>query len=356
MNKIKNLFIPILLVVLLCALVLPFGLQAQQANANETEETIRYSDTIYYFFDYYPTIRHSEMEKAYTNKNIVYDRSQDCSYSNFTNYLGAYGYFDKFDSSCMVIIDIKMFKPEAAHLLELFTLLKEQGCCTMFISTYEEGAFSGGEFFEYVDRFIKTDFTRLEDFIDELLVDERGTDETITNTAFFIDGNLVDIHPDHFQSAEVLCQQSLFLRIFMERLYYIIECDNIIGILTIDDFLRYLDMINVSVFVHDVVCDTYINIYTGNIYTGDNVSDCLNATEKVYTKACSIGFWELPSSFYRFLYNSINLSLPVNNYVMEADPIVYVEGGLPIITDKDLLEVDEAEQEALAILQSIYPD
>ena len=380
MNKTKNLLIPILLVVvLLCAVTLPFGLQIQQANANEPEEGGRYSDTVYYFFDYYPTIRYSVMETTYTNHNIVYDRNPNC-HNDFANYGNPAGYFDKFDSNCVVIIDIKTFMPEPQHLLELFSFLKAQGCQTMFISIYEEQDFHDRTFLDYVDEFTKTDFSRLIGFIDGLLENEISINSTLENTVFFIDGNLLSVK-DRMGAPINELANNIFLRYFLQiiatkiwEIEYIEEIFNenynyeIIKQTLIDK--------NISILVHaptpidedaeepeeDYGEDTpveFIDILNWRSYSGTTVAEFQGQTtiDGAYTltfqNACSIGFWLLHPEFYNFLYRTDLLPYSINNYVLEVDPINYSPTGLPIITDSGLAGYDE--EEALGKLQDMFP-
>ena len=348
MNKIKNSFVPMLLVVaLLCAFVLPFSLQIQQANANEPENGARYSDTIYYFFDYYPEIRESTMLNEFPNYNIVYDRASVDQQG--IDSLCNNGYFDKFDTNCVVVIDIKTFKPEPALLDILFTSLKNQGCKTMFISLYDVAQYADDSFLDYVDVFFYTNLSKLEDFIDYMLNNEYlSMNDTLNNTAFFIDGNLVDVHSHHGESAEVLCQQSIFLSIFLEKLYYKVNADEVVGIITADEFLNYLDILNISIYVHDMDCGQYVNIFNGYADSGDSVDDFLSRVNRQYLNVCAFGFWALHTDFYDFLYNSIESPYTVTNYVIEADLIEYSDDGLPIIVG-----IGGHEEDALGMLRNL---
>lgn len=319
------------------------------------------------------------METLYTNHNIVYDRNPNC-HSDFENYGNPAGYFDKFDSNCVVIIDIKTFMPEPQHLLELFSFLKAQGCQTMFISIYEEQDFHDRTFLDYVDEFTKTDFSRLIGFIDGLLENEIYENSSLNNTAFFIDGNLLSVK-DRMGAPINELANNIFLRYFLQ-----IIATKIWGIEYIEGIFNenynyeiikdMLSQNNISILVHaptpidedaeEPEEDTpleFIDIINWGIYSGTTVAEFQDQTTAdgentlTFQNACSIGFWLLHPEFYNFLYRTYLLPYSVNNYVLEADPINYSPTGLPIIPESNLpiLSIyNEGEEEALGKLQNIF--
>ena len=352
MKKSKNFVISLSLVaILLFCLIAPFALNVKGAQAN-TLTINNYTGNIYYFFDYYPTVSPSIMINKYSSATVTYDRKHIDS-SDFDSLVGN-DYFDSI-SHAYVIIDIKTFKPDPSTLEALFSTLYDNGCRTMFINLYESTAYSDTQFLNYLDEFLVTDFYLLERFTRTLLRDEYDANGgTLANTAFFIDGNLVDLSAFEELDLNVLCQDSIFLRIFFEELYDRLYQDMPIGILTIENFVDYLTSQNISILVHDMVANRYVNIYTGAVYSGTNIENLSPVVGDVLfyaTNLCSVSFWALHNDFYDFLHASINANPTFTNYVLEAEPITYAAGGLPI-DERTCATLDGIVQEIFAIIDN----
>lgn len=169
------------------------------------------SNTIYYFFDFYPTISPTTMTAEYGETyNIVYDR-----YDNIDSFetMVKCGYFSGFGSNCTVIIDLKLIYPEALTLYNLFYSLKEtQNCKTMLITTYITD-------FEYVDVCFVATFSRLNEFINESLRYLIKHNGTLSNTVFLIDGNIVSSTKNYSE----LITYNVFMRLLVENIEELAE-------------------------------------------------------------------------------------------------------------------------------------
>lgn len=78
------------------------------------------------------------------------------------------GFFADLAENHLVIIDIKLFKPDVDVLSDLFFDLKVmQGCMTVFVSSYAASAYANTEFLDYVDLFIvDADWEGLTEYVD----------------------------------------------------------------------------------------------------------------------------------------------------------------------------------------------
>ncbi len=299
-------------------------------------------DTVYYFFDYYPTLPYSTMEPTFGSRyNIVYDRYNGarCFDEMVKN-----GYFEGFGSGCYVIIDIKTFMPQNDVLEALFLGLKNQECKTAFVSIYDESVFNKS-FLSNVDKYVKDDFSALKGLINTCLTSslEREdliiTDETEINNCYFLDENLIPIFPDIYMDFGTLCEYSIFLKLFVAqfrqilRQYMWVPEDN-------NEFAELLSSLNIKFLVYYAQYGVYIDILKFKGYFdpyGEENYDVsgifAELTEKRVEYFCGFGFWELSSTLYNTLLEGqgeCNNGLPV--YIIEADPIIYADSGLVINT------------------------
>ena len=181
--NIKCTAILLVLAIMLSGLVVFGGLNQEKAmadspmgdGASDTMDTITplgdgASDTIYYFFDYYPTIDNTTFSIEYGSRyNIVYARHHEITSEEFIG-LFVNGYFTGFGDNCVVVIDIKTFKPEESKLSELFAYLKEdEECVTVFVTTYDQADYSSITF-DNVDVYYKTDFRKLKKLIEKCCI------------------------------------------------------------------------------------------------------------------------------------------------------------------------------------------
>lgn len=337
MATIKKFFISVALafVMMFTGITALYGMESKQAKALTPTYTGQ-SNTIYYFSDFYPTIDHTSMVDAFGTYNIVYDR-QNVGEFTFTDMV-ANGYFSGFGNNCVVIIDIKGFRAPAGLLQVLFSSLKNQGCKTMFVTVYTQQSYAGSAFLNYVDVFYESDFGKLRTFVHNSILDMSIGNEYLENTCFLLDGNLINISNDY--SMDLLCSNSIFLRIFME------ELASILGITysTHSGIVGGLRNYNITLLVHkgsnqyvDIVSEE--NGMSGILYTVDSVGSLIGNGSLFWEYICAVGFWELDGDFYDFLLDGQETldSLPI--YLLEADPFNYSDEGLQIISDSELADM-----------------
>lgn len=336
MATIKKFFISVALafVMMFTGITALCGMESKQAKALTTTYSGQ-SNTIYYFSDFYPTIDHTSMVDAFGTYNIVYDR-QNVGEFTFTDMV-ANGYFSGFGNNCVVIIDIKGFRAPAGLLQVLFSSLKNQGCKTMFVTVYTQQSYAGSAFLNYVDVFYESDFGKLRTFVHNSIIDMQAQigNESLENTCFLLDGNLINISNDY--SMDLLCSNSIFLRIFME------ELASILGI-TYSTYSEILDELQgVTLLIHKgndqyVDISTEVNEARGFLYTADSVGSLIGIENFFWEYICAVGFWELDGDFYDFLLDGQETldSLPI--YLLEADPFNYSDEGLQIISDSELAD------------------
>lgn len=378
--NIKCTAILLVLAIMLSGLVVFGGLNQEKAmadspmgdGASDTMDTITplgdgASDTIYYFFDYYPTIDNTTFSIEYGSRyNIVYARHHEITSEEFIG-LFVNGYFTGFGDNCVVVIDIKTFKPEESKLSELFAYLKEdEECVTVFVTTYDQADYSSITF-DNVDVYYKTDFSKLKKLIEKMLynLDHNDDDDgVVQNAIILIDGHLVDVSDYDIGNFDEICQKSKFLSLLLDEL----SEQLIIPYNSYRDIMVSLTITyKIKLIVH-VGGDKYVDLYDGTEYSsggleqlwaeseGGNLPDEPGITPPEVPQpddnphaVCAFGFWRLDTDFYDFLL-SIQLALNLPVYTIEADPIIWGNGGLIIITDSD--SIDE-EDELLELLGSV---
>ena len=351
--KKKNSIIATILAITMFCVIIPLGPTNKKTVNALSPDYNGQSDTIYYFNDYYPTVRPSKLEEEYPDYNIIFDRQQVTAQS-FTLLVNS-GYFTGFAEGCLVIIDIKTFLPDANLLNTLFYSLHEtQGCKTMFMSIYNQQNYYNDYFLSYVDEYQVVGFERLESFLEAVLYIMNGrNNNTLYNTTYFIDSALVNADAFNPGQINAMCSAIPFLRILLDKFA---DSLSITGSYSyIAEVLNYLTN-NIKIFVaisnghRDIASwDGYAQIELGDFAVSNNVYP--------WNDACAIGFSSLSSSFYDFAADGYSLLDDFPIYLFEADPIEYSEDGLPVITDSDLAEVYECENDeetgALAAISSL---
>lgn len=303
-----------------------------------------YTDTIYYFTDFYPSLNYNNVLNSWgSNYTLVCDR-QEIDSVEFEELVTS-DYFDCFGQNCIVIIDIKTFKPSADILLELFEDLKEdQDCITLFISLYDEDDYVNNGFLNYVDVFSQTDFNKLEKFCEESI--EHFTDDNLSylvNNCYILDENLIDISNYSGPSfIDDLCANSIFLTHMLDAL------KTVYGIPgnTYGEILTVLNNFNIKLFVP--TGDGQLQeLTTGQMYPMLSVAYLLNEENNYNIQRVSaVGFWHLSSELYNFLYDSQYIDgQSAYVYVMEVDRIHYSPNGLAIYSDTDLEVTDDIAED-----------
>ena len=311
------------------------------------------SNTVYYIFDYYPTLPYSAMEPKYGSEyNIVYDHVHGGP--DFESMVEN-GYFEGFGGDCYVIIDIKTYMPNTYVLEDLFSGLKNQGCKTAFVTVYDESEFKNASFMNSVDKFIKDDFSALKELINDCLTKSLNLENAIIddygkiyfNTCFFLDERFIYLFEGNnfIHDFEILCEKSIFLTLFVD------QCRQILGQYMdvpedYNKFAEFLSNLNIKFLVYSANYGMYVDIlkFKGNLdpyeegmtYPATGIFDALigNEIEHFY----GFGFWELSSTLYDTLLEGQGIlgqdemgrtNLPI--YIIEVDPINYADAGLAII-------------------------
>lgn len=331
-----------LLVAVLFAMGGIFGTSARAFVPDE--ECDWQPDTIYYFYDFYPTVTEERLQDEFIGMKIIYDRQQ-IDEQEFAKMVDD-GYFWSMDyRPHVVVIDIKTFIADTDSLDYLFTILREYGCKTVFVTAHDYDTFDeeGNEydviFKDFIDIYIEDlNMERLRNFVDNAF-QKFGKKNGITCEATYIlDGNLVDAENFFASDVNTLCAEFPFLKVFLDQLIYRVEYpalnnNEYESYNAIAEELR--DRYQVRIFVH--VKDIYfVDILDRELVGFYNINDLMdNAVHSHVVGA--FGFWRFNQDYYDYLYNSQNeqgYDLPV--YAFEVDPIEYSLDGLSIKSDKEL--------------------
>lgn len=343
MKKTRNIFVSIAMAfMLLLASVAAFvggnSVEADALSGWDNEGNIYSGEpgSIYYFFDFYPSIPYDAMDDQFGGSySIFYDR-HPTNQSGFTSLVSG-NYFDGVGVNCIVIIDIKTFVPDSQTLQSLFSSLKGvPDCKTYFLTTNASSAFSNNSSFEqYLDYFIyNVQFDGLVSFIDDGLDDLQQKNNTLQNTNYLLDGNLINITGWNDSSSDVtvdtLCSRSIFLKTFMDRL--VVK----LGITT--QFTSYQqcafvlsDTYHIRLLVHKQLGNEFLDICTGEDFGyPEDLSGIIATCLQQPGYACVFGFWGLSPDLHSFLLNVQQnggvQNLPI--YLLEADPLIPNPDGL----------------------------
>ena len=366
--------------IMLIAIVLSFGAApAQKASALSSEYNGE-DNTLYYFSDYYPLMTFEEMEGVEQNGyGYVYDHqylTETDSEHDFAELVNS-NYFNGFGNNCIVVIDIKSFKPDPNDLTTLFTKLSNQNCTTIFVSGTPLSEFSSQSFMSKVDYFVQDDYIRLKNFMGASLQNffsnnipaEDSESETATEEPefvypedlwFFFDENLVPLNC-YFADALELCARYPFFRIFLESIKpYLFDQDAAdYDTITYEEIIDALKGANTKLWVRKNA-----NLYVELIdYNGNEEFEIPMTPDSVAANSsarAALGFNHLSSPFYNFLDLAQETieeeNFPV--YLLEAEPYTFSDSGLSVYTEEEVCgdydcEADPALLELLEILYSL---
>lgn len=299
--------------------------------------------TIYYFSDYYPSIDVTTMFDLYGNSyGIVYDRQQITS-QDFHNLITG-NYFTGFSDHCVVIIDIKLFQPDSNDLLSLFYNLKIlQGCKTVFVTTYNLSSYNNTSFEDYVDVFYTSDLSAINDLGSRALENIDYNIEDYANSVFLIDRQLFNVNNYFGQDMSYICENNGFIRNLILTLanYYSVDTTGY-------DYNEIANELRINYNIKIIVYDSnYIlyDILTWSMYIADSIEDLRGELSEDSSNPyhfIAIGIWELDSFFYNLLYDEQQINdLPV--YLLEADPIIWGDDGVTIISDSEYSNNEEED-------------
>ncbi len=339
MKKTKMQVVTVIVVILLLLIVsTSLGASIQKAQAYSPD----YSPTqysIYYFFDYYPTLGRDVLSNTFGYYSVFYDAQwidSDEFDSLVTNWYFSGIASNTLASNTIVIIDIKTFKPDADTLELLFLNLKVfQGCQTIFITPYEEYEYGDTTFVSCVDKYFVTYFEEINVMIRQMYDDSYDNSEgALANKMFLLDNRLVNV-TGYNQGApiEILLESSPFLReLFSE---YSVGEDMMYENYT--EFLTDLHNTYNTYFLVHLGGDEFVDIYDWVLYRGSYLSEMESDSGLSSDVACAVGFWNLDGDFYNFIWRSqIEASADSENntdlraYVIDIDPILLGTG--PVVT------------------------
>ena len=299
--------------------------------------------TIYYFSDYYPSIDVTTMFDLYGNSyGIVYDRQQ-ITYQDFHNLITG-NYFTGFSDHCVVIIDIKTFKPDSNDLLSLFYNLKIlQGCKTVFVTTYNLSSYNNISFEDYVDVFYTSDLSAINDLGSRALENIGYDTGDYANSVFLIDRQLFNVNNYFGQDMNYICENNGFICNLILTLanYYSVDTTGY-------DYNEIANELRINYNIKIIVYDSnYIlyDILTWSMYIADSIEDLRGELSEDSSNPyhfIAIGISELDSFFYNLLLEEQQINdLPV--YLLEADPIIWGDDGVTIISDSEYSNNEEED-------------
>lgn len=300
--------------------------------------------TIYYFSDYYPSIDVTTMFDLYGNSyGIVYDRQQISTAQDFHNLITG-NYFTGFSDHCVVIIDIKLFQPDSNDLLSLFYNLKIlQGCKTVFVTTYNLSSYNNISFEDYVDVFYTSDLSAINGLGSRALENIEYDTGDFANSVFLIDRQLFNVNNYFGQDMNYICEDNGFIRNLILTLanYYSVDTTGY-DYNDIASDLRTEANIKILVYDNDYI---FYDILTWSMYIADSIEDLRGELSEDNSNPyhfIAIGISELDSFFYNLLLEEQQINyFPV--YILEADPIIWGEDGLAIISDSEYSNNEEED-------------
>ena len=299
-------------------------------------------DTIYYLTDYYPTLSYDALyyefgdsyeyqyELKALNETILYDMVHT-------------GFFADLAENHLVIIDIKLFKPDVDVLSDLFFDLKVmQGCMTVFVSSYAASAYANTEFLDYVDLFIvDADWEGLTEYVDfafDKITDRvKKLGENLRKAAFLIDGNMMGTGSYYYSAGlDVVCAESLFLGRIMERFTVYLAEEYEVDVYDYDDLTDLFNSLNstpnntynIRFLVH-TTGEYYVDLLTGNTLDYDSLSYILEWTLDEPCYLYGFGVMPLTPAFYQFMTTcQQSYNCPV--YTLACGPVNYGPNGLVV--------------------------
>ena len=299
-------------------------------------------DTIYYLTDYYPTLSYDALYDAFgdsyeyqyelkaLNETILYDMVHT-------------GFFADLAENHLVIIDIKLFKPDVDVLSDLFFDLKVmQGCMTVFVSSYAASAYANTEFLDYVDLFIvDADWEGLTEYVDfafDKITDRvKKLGENLRKAAFLIDGNMMGTGSYYYSAGlDVVCAESLFLGRIMERFPVSLAEEYEVDVYDYDDLTDLFNSLNstpnntynIRFLVH-TTGEYYVDLLTGNTLDYDSLSYILEWTLDEPCYLYGFGVMPLTPAFYQFMTTcQQSYNCPV--YTLACGPVNYGPNGLVV--------------------------
>ena len=330
MKRTKKTFVFVLLAAAMVISLLSFGGVTASAWVPDEEGTA----TAYYLFDYYPTVSKMQMEIDYPNHTVTYDR-QFLNESNLVE-LVTEGYFSNYTGE-LFVVDIKLFQPSAFILMELFSQLKASGCVTIFVSAYASTSYTDTGFLSCVDEFLLSDFSRLDTFMENVLLDmaqlHQELDLPMRDICFVVDRYALGSVYLAYSNLTSLVNHSPLVRRLLDQLadYFNISTpDYALLIFDLAEIYGIKILIQTSEYGYaDISAINNTGAFTE--YTVDTFADLPNADTGSWNRVCGLGITSLTSSFYNLMKAGEGPNTSV--YYIEGVPVVYSEDGLVAICD-----------------------
>lgn len=201
-------------VALLALSMLTLGVWSLGAKAQTNRRAV--IQNIYYFNDYYPTVCYSDIESRYgSGLNINYTH-QKVDSDQFDDLVYGGSFYDIPDNS-LVVIDIKLFKPDVDTLNTLFEFFNDYNdCITIFVSSYHQSEFTGAAFLSYVSKYVFDPFTSLLIFAKDMASDLNVANGDLAHTVVYVDEGLIDVYEYFGSNIGTLCDISPFLRSLLD--------------------------------------------------------------------------------------------------------------------------------------------
>lgn len=311
------------------------------------------SDSIYYFYDYYPTVGYNTLCDMYSDYYIYYDY-KPVNRDEFNELVGdaktpnEESYFWGFDENTIVIIDIKKFlpSPDTLDLLALI-LLRDQNCDLIIVtSSYDKYNYPHQTLPMSGVVFIKDNGEAVKEITDKLIDEISNTPFSRNQYRILLDNNLVGIDDNYAGELEQLYKDSLAVRSLFTALTRIEDFGGL--------FDYYVSMLKeehgIKILVH-IQDRMFIDILANDRYIIDSFRDIQfqNYEDEYETyPAAAMSFLRLNPDFYDLLleFQSTDPDFPV--FVIERDPIEFSDDGLTVITAGD----NSAAEELLAAIAS----
>lgn len=330
--KRNSLLIAVLMAITaLFASVISIGFSDQSAKAFSSDYNGE-DRTIYYFYDYYPSVDEETLVLDYNTYNVVYDymRLNEADFNN----LVINDYFYPFGADCVVIIDIKTFMPDPSVLSLLFDDLKNtQQCLTVFVTPYEICLYPDQTFATYLDILYVSNLEGLKYLVNETFYQTQSYINTWENVTILIDGRFADVNA-YYGDRSALIDASPFLQILLSKFKELEhtlwgDIDNLGE--SYDDIAWNLTMFfNIRLLVHDNANDRFIDIVNWLSLPADSYGSLEGDDRISWDYIFAMGMWRLESGFYDFLYDAQSQSHTINTYIFEVNPITYSANGLLI--------------------------
>ena len=319
-------------IVLAVAILISLAFSFHSTTASALSPDYDYLSTVYYLFDYYPTIDKTQFDYSFPGYEITYDR-QNCSDISLVNLIQN-GYFDGF-YGMIFVVDIKLCQNDPTILAALFSAIKSTGCVTIFVSPYNPTDYSDDSFMDFVDHHVPSDFGRLTMFFENIWGLSGNTSPgvgTQSGYMFMIDAYAAGTFDGSvYQSCENYDTDDYCQSPFMQHLV-----SELISHFADEDYTPTLTdlYVNHNVVIYVQIGETlFVNIFTYETFNTQNTTSFPARDIAVQENRFAMGITNLTSGFYSYLYGVQNACVAgyMNVCLLEGMPALFGENGLTAI-------------------------